>query len=129
MENGAKLIADERDRQIADEGWGADHDDEHRRGDLADAAVCYAARMPVYYHQKDPGTFRFYDPWPWSANADKRDKTYMGSRDQRVRQLVKAGALIAAEIDRLLRINEREETRLRQEQEYAQRHVQRMKQP
>jgi hypothetical protein len=37
------------------------------------------------------------DPWPWEPEWDKR-----GSGD-RMRDLVKAGALIAAEIDRLQR--------------------------
>jgi len=56
--------------------------------------------------------FAFGDPWPWEWRADKRyDYSTKGglpdplklTKPQRIDLLVKAGALIAAEIDRLQR--------------------------
>jgi len=89
--DGAKLIAVERDRQILDEGWEAAHDDGHEDYQLARAAACYisAASRKRYSHTYIP--FR----WHWEDRFWKPT--------DRVRDLVKAGALIAAEIDRLLR--------------------------
>ena len=50
---------------------------------------------------------RFVDPWPrsWVEDWDKRLPTRdpRDVSDERIRELEKAGALIAAEIDRLLR--------------------------
>jgi hypothetical protein len=86
------LISAERRRQIAEEGWPAAHDDQHVLGQLRLAAVCYlgerdaASRMP--------------DSWPWQLR-------YWKPSDDQVRNLVKAGALIVAEIERLQRANER----------------------
>lgn len=84
-------IADERARQINKEGWSSAHDDEHTEGQLAQAALCY-----VYASIFAPQTFlRRY--WPW-------DDVWWKPSDER-RNLVKAGALIAAEIDRIDRID------------------------
>jgi hypothetical protein len=100
MKTGAELIADERKRQIETEGWTPEHDDQHAAGEIADAASCYLM---------DSGTFD--DPpadegdipgwWPWDVGWWKPSK-------DRVRNLVKAGALIAAEIDRLQRMSPEE---------------------
>jgi len=97
MATGVELIVAERERQISGEGWTPAHDDEHSRGEMAWAAVCYAAPGSVYSVYRRPRGFVFVDPWPWAEEWDKRDK------DNRVRHLAKAGALIAAEIDRLQR--------------------------
>ena len=112
---GAEMIASERQRQVADEGWTAQHDDTHRDGSLADAAACLAATEPIYVQRLQPSQgYRyssgplFTSPWPYEYNDA------MGSyhpwrrkpRDaDRLGDLVKAGALIAAEIDRLQRAN------------------------
>lgn len=117
--NGIALIAHERERQINQEGWTPEHDDEHDDGDLAMAAVCYAAIVPVFRFEdcRPPGNLHFVDPWPWDETWDKRRRidNYGADNDgalipigqytaeERIRNLVKAGALIAAEIDRLLR--------------------------
>ncbi len=83
---GADLIADERSRQIGEEEhWTSDHDDKHTDQSLADAAA-YLARPHREIVVPD-----------WS-----RDLSIKHQND-RVRELVIAGALIAAEIDRLLR--------------------------
>jgi hypothetical protein len=104
---GAERIAAERYRQIKIEGWGAAHDAEHVDGELALAAVCYAAPVPLYVKDETPnGAIEFSDPW--TRGWDKRPVDDMGSPrpppvTERIRMLEKAGALIAAEIDRLLR--------------------------
>lgn len=95
--NGIELIAVERQRQVDDEGWSAEHDADHDCGELAMAAVCYAAVKRVYKCIMIDGRWKYVDPWPFKPQWDKRHK------DDRIRHLVKAGALIAAEIDRLKR--------------------------
>ena len=42
--------------------------------------------------------------WPWDKKFYKPDTT--GTYDGRIRELTKAGALICAEIDRLIRVKE-----------------------
>jgi hypothetical protein len=91
MSNGVGLIAQERQRQVEAEGWSAKHDDQHRNEELASAAVFYA--LPEKY-----GELLVF--WPWDPQYNKKQK------HNRVRQLVIAGALIAAEVDRLLRESE-----------------------
>lgn len=110
MASGIDLIAAERERQVSVEGWTPEHDDEHGVGEMTWAAVCYAAPNPVKAllprqcncrsvgecgHAFPVKVYR--DPWPWDAKWDKRGK------HDRIRQLAIAGALIAAEIDRLQR--------------------------
>lgn len=97
---GAAMIAAERVRQITDEDYTPEHDDEHVNGDIALAAVCYAAPEPIYVRRNEPEVV-FRDPWPWGRNDDKRGPRF--DRARRIRDLTKAGALIAAEIDRMLR--------------------------
>lgn len=90
--NGAELIAVERQRQITEEGWTPEHDDEHVAGEMASAAACYAD--PIYRPNGEvPQSWPWHPTW-WKPSADP------------VRNLVKAGALIAAEIDRLQRAAE-----------------------
>lgn len=108
METGVGLIAAERVRQIEEEGWTPGHDAGHSQGEIAWAAVCYAAPDRVYReHRMHSGrAIQFIDPWPWDPCWDKRVVVAKGQKAllaSRVRELVKAGALIAAEIDRLLR--------------------------
>lgn len=81
------LIRAERERQIASEGWTANHDDQWLNGEMATAAAYYA--LPA-----EAGTPPL---WPWAREWNKKDK------HDRLRQLVIAGALIAAEIERLQR--------------------------
>src|SRR4051812_12164791 len=92
MLSGVELIAKERARQVFEEGWSSEHDDVRTENQLAWAAVCYAAPGNVYRHASGP-----YNPWPWHRRWDKR------SKHDRIKQLTIAGALIAAEIDRLTR--------------------------
>ena len=94
---GAEMIAKERRRQIEQEGWSDGHDDTHTDIELARAAHGYveaavyasAFGIPMPLDQMN-------SEWPWDAGWWKP------SNDP-VRNLTKAGALIAAEIDRLQR--------------------------
>lgn len=91
-------IAAERQRQIEGEGWSLSHDDAHSEGEMADAAACYAATVRVFAAEHVAGrgyeSFTAYrDLWPWSDSWWK-------PKDRR-RDLIRAGALIVAEIERL----------------------------
>mgnify|MGYP001580525870 CR=1 FL=1 len=82
----------ERRRQIEREGWTREHDDAHAKGELARAAACYCTgdTMTTRHPRRLGGPISV---WPWSLSwwkpADRR------------RNLIKAGALIVAEIERL----------------------------
>lgn len=83
---GTLLIAFERERQIEQEGWTAEHDDQWTSEELAYAAAFYA--LPEKYGE-------LLSFWPFALEWNKK------SQHNRLRQLQIAGALIAAEIDRL----------------------------
>jgi hypothetical protein len=87
-------IAAERRRQIDVEGWDAAHDDAHAPGELAAAGSCYAI-APAWRANPLPHNERSLQAplvWPWSPSWWK-------PVDNR-RDLVRAGALIVAELDR-----------------------------
>lgn len=89
---GSGLIMAERQRQIDVEHWTASHDDQiHYEAELLRAAMAYLkfAHHPEKYVDAPP------DNWPWGPEWWKPSDP--------IRNLVKAGALIAAEIDRLQR--------------------------
>lgn len=89
------LIAAERERQVSDEGWTPEHDDRHDDRSLITAAVCYVAPDDPIVHNEAGQSYVVPRSWPWEPSAWKPS--------YRLRDLVKAGALIAAEIDRLMR--------------------------
>lgn len=82
-------IAAERKRQVEAEGWSARHDDQHEEGELALAAMCYAA--PDWLREFFTNNDIFI--WPW-------DLTWWKPKNLR-RDLIRAAALIVAEIERL----------------------------
>lgn len=98
--NALQDVANERGRQIKDERFTREHDDTHKNGELAMAAACYT--IGAYYGWDpapdadgdvyQPGIFEV--TWPWDA-ARPKDKR---------RDLVRAAALIVAEIERLDRL-------------------------
>ena len=96
---GTFAIAEERQRQIASEGWTPEHDDEHAGGEMAWAGAAYA--LVAGGMQPDAALARI---WPWAGRWWK-PRTVAGARtdENRIRDLTRAGALIAAEIDRLER--------------------------
>ncbi|WP_225548165.1 hypothetical protein [Chromobacterium violaceum] len=82
-------IAAERRRQIEVEGWTPEHDDAHSDGQMAGAAACYAMTH-ISHWERDVAIKRF---WPWDASWWKPTTAR--------RNLVKAGALIVAELERI----------------------------
>ena len=111
--SGIELIAEERQRQIEVEKFDLNRDEDYNGGELIGAAGCYAANAVNKYYGFDKTRFQVREPgiqstdgsahllgdwkdgWPWGKEWDKRKKHDM------LRSLVIAGALIAAEIDRL----------------------------
>lgn len=103
-----QLLVAERDRQIDEEDWPAEHDDQHFQGELALAAGVYALHAGNYFG----GNARLAQLsivqahfWPWDATWFKPGN-YVdpAARHDRRRALVKAGALILAELERLERL-------------------------
>lgn len=97
---GALAVILERARQMEVEGYEVAHDDEHTQGQLARAAATYAlpeATVSVGGSEYDLRKVI----WPWPREGFKPGD---GSVPGRIRELEKAGALIVAEIDRLLRL-------------------------
>lgn len=91
-------IEAERRRQIAEEGWTPERDDAHPHGAMARAAACYAISGAVTVEGDVPDWL-----WPWEAHWWKP----RGDR----RDLVRAAALIVAEIERLDRAEASDEGR------------------
>jgi hypothetical protein len=103
----------ERLRQISQEGWTPQHDGEHKAGELARAAACYAAPDDISWTDNfgrpldEDGNTRpmsdgekkrswSYDRalrWPWA-------KQWWKPKDRR-RDLIRSAALLVAEIERL----------------------------
>lgn len=98
-----RAIAAERRRQIESEGWTPEHDDAHTDFSLAKAACVYTAGatlagpdravMDNFGGAGTPAWMK--DLWPW-------DISWWKPKD-RQRDLEKAGALLVAELDRLIR--------------------------
>ncbi|MDW3683898.1 hypothetical protein RA280_19550 [Cupriavidus sp. CV2] len=80
----ARDVLAERRRQMEIEGWTTEHDDEHDKGELSMAGACYAIAGEI---DRTPAL------WPWAT-------AWWKPRDRRS-NLVRAGALILAEIERL----------------------------
>lgn len=103
LTDAARDVLGERSRQVHGEGWDALHDDDHDRGELARAAACYALHagsclacpeesyQRAAPHHGDPVLQETLWPWAfewWKPKNPRRD-------------LVRAAALILAEIERL----------------------------
>ena len=98
MKTGIELIAEERQRQIEVEGWTEEHDAQYKDNELAKAAICYADPKTHYYQANRYLNIKVPNADFWPVQWDER---WFKPTD-RIRDLTKAGALIAAEIDRLL---------------------------
>lgn len=104
---GVEMIVEERQRQIVEEGWTAQHDDRHQDGEIIGAAISYAI-AGIYpegtdgaeYNLKNRIKYWWPNRWDWGWWKPK----------SRITNLVRAGALISAEIDRLLRKEKADET-------------------
>ena len=103
MKTGIELIAEERQRQIDVKGYNEQHDSQHKTSELIYAAIAYIESAKIGVNCLELGNDdvssiltrktemgKAYIPWK---------DTFKASTD--VRDLVKAGALIAAAIDRL----------------------------
>ena len=97
MSNFLELVAKERARQINDEGYKREHDDEHTDGSLADAAACYAANHQYIWKQAPEVPDELWLLWPWDIDFLKKEK------HPRKKQLIISAALLMAEYDRLER--------------------------
>ena len=89
-------IESERVQQLTREGWTDEHDDQHELGEMAAAAGCYALAAAGNPEHQDP-----HDEWPWDWRWWKPTTAR--------RNLVKAAALIVAEIERLDRVARQQE--------------------
>lgn len=98
MKTGIEIIAEERKRGMEVEGWTPEHDDQHHTGDLAHAAAAYAS-AELYRRATSPGYDNTPHIWPFER------KWWKPSPHDRIKELAKAGALIASEIDRLNRVS------------------------
>lgn len=90
-------VAAERHRQQEAEGWSAEHDDGHAGGEMAEAAACYALHTARFRDAEEHGVKYATKAapwfWPWSLEWWK-------PKDRR-RDLIRAAALIVAEVERL----------------------------
>lgn len=96
-------VADERLRQQLVEGWTPEHDDAHPEGELAMAAGCYAlnAASSLTGDYIDPDATGVPVPWPWAPEWWKPKTTR--------EDLVRAAALLLAEIERMDRAKAQQE--------------------
>lgn len=92
---GVGLIMAERRRQKEEEGYTLADDDRYTADELVRAAACYL--------EAESDNVPMLRGWPWKRKEWKPA--------DRIRNLVRAGALVAAEIDRLQRLAGRLESR------------------
>lgn len=90
-----RVLAGERMRQVAKEGWTPAHDDTHTDGELAMAASAYAHHSAC---QSD-ACLDLASAWPWEEDFLKPGAP--------IEDVVKAGALILAELERRIRAGEK----------------------
>lgn len=93
-------ITVERLRQVGSEGWTPKHDDDHNKGEISAAAAAYAKSASSREStMANVSRWERVPPpeWPW-------DSVWWKPSDAR-RELVKAAALIVAEIERLDRVS------------------------
>ena len=94
---GAQDVFAERQRQMSVEGWTPEHDAQHVNNELTRAACCYATHAyergwtDADTYQQEALPFQWPDNWSeagWKPKSPRQD-------------LVRAAALIIAEIDRM----------------------------
>lgn len=97
MSDAAIDVLAERRRQVEGEGWTVEHDNQHAGREMAGAAAayCHSAHRPTIYARRPGGAYAIPPGWPvswsnewWKPKGPRAD-------------LVRAGALILAEIERL----------------------------
>ena len=102
MKTGIEMITDERKRQVEVEGYSEQHDSQHKASEFIYAAIAYVESAKVGVNCTEMGNTNEHEimmrkvemgihyPLGWAFKPSTN-----------VRDLVKAGALIAAAIDRL----------------------------
>lgn len=90
LSKGVQLIEAERYRQIEVLKYDVENDALYDKGQLLEAAAAYVVE-PKYRLNPDVS-------WPW------KESSFKPTPDNRILELTKAGALIAAEIDRLINL-------------------------
>jgi hypothetical protein len=101
---GIEMIAVERNRQISVEGYTPEHDDNHDMGELALAAALYA--IPYEAHVGSERLIKQDDFIGLHIALETGCNFFVNPEPDNMRRLVKAGALIAAELDRLIRVRD-----------------------
>jgi hypothetical protein len=96
INDGVRVIQIQREKDATK--YSAAHDDAHCKGELANAAAYYAATERTIFA-------RGGEVWPWTFEQFTKHEPGLAGR---LKDLATAGSLIAAEIDRLLRLQERE---------------------
>ncbi|MFA5824777.1 MAG: hypothetical protein WC825_02260 [Gallionellaceae bacterium] len=96
MNKAIEDVLAERQRQIQQEGWSATHDDEHDSGDLCCAGSAYALNAGCQINPYMQQSLE-HPPAMWPAAWDR---SWWKPKDPR-RDLVRAAALIIAEIERM----------------------------
>lgn len=91
LEKSIDLIQEELNRVREEEGYSIKDDDIWTEGQLADAAICYLMDPDTRKQIRNTGIF----PWPFKHELFKPST--------RVRDLVKAGQFVCAELTRVLR--------------------------
>lgn len=100
-------ISRERERQMTEEGWTPEHDDTHDRGKMALGAATYAwaacEKAQAFYGTANDwhDSVIWFRLWPWAREWWKPGPPR--------RMLIKAAALIVAEIERLDRVGAKED--------------------
>jgi hypothetical protein len=96
-----QAVVAERFRQMEQEGWSTEHDDEHRHGDLARAGACYLLEFAL--RKDDTQLARDLRPmigrlWPWHREWWKPRK------EEPRRDVVRGVALAIAEGEKFDRL-------------------------
>lgn len=90
---GTELVKEERQRQVKEEGFDFDHDRLHPQGTLIRAAHCYHCYAMAQLEGEAIEENKLLSLWPFGLE-------WWNPSNDPVRNMVKAAALIAAEIDR-----------------------------
>lgn len=96
--NGIDVITQERNEQLNEHSYDPSHDDIHRKGEMMKAAECYLVLAEHQVNQRTAFAAKMMDEvpknWPWEP-MDWHPSIIVKNN------LRKAGALIAAEWDRV----------------------------
>lgn len=112
----AVLMVAERERQVTGERFEPGHDEEHELGELTAAGVCYAlgAQRLIAWPAKPMGGIISGDSAAYGEDPSEYrwplDPEWWKPKDT-LRDLVRAGALIAADADRFVRARRLERER------------------